>query len=197
MYFFLPLLPPVPSAPPQNITLEVVLSRVSSTFLPWPTLYVSISPFVRVYFPPSSCLFPLLLFCYRLFSGRTASLSSRSLNPLTRGVSQPPPPSFACHAFPRGLENFLASGGDSFNAAKQIISLPFIRSASASQKNNPEDENDDCVYAKTTNNKPPPHPKKMKAKATKKKDWVLRWCSSILIITGLSIHVPCISKWFT
>lgn len=173
MYFSLPLLPPVPGAPPQNITLEVVLSRVSSTFLPWPTLYVSISPFVRVHFPPSSCLFPLLLFCYRLFSGGTASLSSRSLNPLTLGVSPPPPAVVCLSRFSTWFGKFPCERGRWFQrAAKQIISLPFIRSASASQKNNPGDENEDCVYAKNDKQQTPPPPptqKKWKRKQQKRR----------------------------
>lgn len=62
---------------------------------------------------------------------------------------------------------FPSSGGGSFNAAKQIISLPFICSASASQKITPRTRMKTVFTQKRQTTNPP---QKMKAKAKKKKE---------------------------
>lgn len=175
VYFCLSLLSPVPGAPPQNITLEVVLSRVSSTLPPWPTLYMSISLFCAYAFPTFVLFISVVVVVVLLPSLQRQNCLPLLLSLSKSSYAQRVAVAVAAVVFLSRFSTWFgkcpSSGGDSFNAAKQIISLPFICSASASQKITPRTRMKTVFTQKRQTTNPP---KKMKEKAKKKKkDWVL------------------------
>lgn len=119
----------------------------------FPTFVISVVVVLLPSLQRQNCLPLLLSLSKSSYAQRVAAVAAAAVVFLSR--------------FSTWFGKFPSSGGGSFNAAKQIISLPFICSASASQKITPRTRMKTVFTQKRQTTNPP---QKMKAKAKKKKE---------------------------